>query len=656
MVRVLLSSSTGYLGKELLAAFAAHEVVEANWENDEELTKVILEGTDVIVVDLNLDSHRANAVLNVLSKATLEEPKTILGVSSVLTWNETKTKKNKPLTEADYKNRKCTPRFKELKLMETLVLNAKKENLNAIVVAPGVMYGFGEDSLATIFRDAWMCEANLSVMGEGTNSLPVIHVKDAATFIEKVASAPPEKSYLVAFDNSELTQKSLLNVISMGLGTGVVSTCVDSEAVLMEESDVAQVLSSAIKFDKESLHLTTITDMEWHNDNFTDGFLKVRTEFSVMRKLTPMRVSVIGPPGAGKSLYAQKLSERYCVPVVQVGDVIEEALKAGDELAEQAKAMLEEQNASITAKGGKGKKKPAPKKGKGKAKPEERSRLPASMVATMLKRKLLSSACRNKGFILDGYPRTGEEASTLFAIKTEGEDAPPAEGEEASEEKEVVIDTTIMVQFVVSIEAVKEEAELRLQGMKEELVIVGHNDEGGFQRRWDNYEYVMDDKKPEGPFEPLPFFTMVEALEVPSNIAASFDEGFSAMTKYVEVGGKPFNFHPTPAEVAVALELADKERRESKAKAAATAKEQEEEEKRLRLAQEESDNMRKNYVLEEDQQMVEAACLPLRKYLMRHVIPQLTDGLLDVCQTQPQDPIDYLAEYLFKHAMLVPSS
>ena len=35
-------------------------------------------------------------------------------------------------------------------------------------------------------------------------------------------------------------------------------------------------------------------------------------------------------------------------------------------------------------------------------------------------------------------------------------------------------------------------------------------------------------------------------------------------------------------------------------------------------------------------------------YLMKNVIPSLTEGLLETCKVMPEDPVDYLAEYLFR--------
>ena len=70
--------------------------------------------------------------------------------------------------------------------------------------------------------------------------------------------------------------------------------------------------------------------------------------------------------------------------------------------------------------------------------------------------------------------------------------------------------------------------------------------------------------------------------------------------------------------------------------------------------------------------MLETQSVPLRNYLMRHVMPTLTQGLIEVCKVKPDDAVDYLvcirssmrkylasvrfcsplssqAEYLFKH-------
>uniref|UniRef100_A0A8C9FF52 Adenylate kinase 7 n=1 Tax=Pavo cristatus TaxID=9049 RepID=A0A8C9FF52_PAVCR len=54
-------------------------------------------------------------------------------------------------------------------------------------------------------------------------------------------------------------------------------------------------------------------------------------------------------------------------------------------------------------------------------------------------------------------------------------------------------------------------------------------------------------------------------------------------------------------------------------------------------------------VNKQEQELLEAQSIPLRNYLMRHVMPTLMQGLNECCKIRPDDPVDFLAEYLFKN-------
>ena len=51
---------------------------------------------------------------------------------------------------------------------------------------------------------------------------------------------------------------------------------------------------------------------------------------------------------------------------------------------------------------------------------------------------------------------------------------------------------------------------------------------------------------------------------------------------------------------------------------------------------------------QQERELLEVRSIPLRNYLMQNVIPTLTEGLIEVCKLKPEDPVDYLAEWLFK--------
>lgn len=40
--------------------------------------------------------------------------------------------------------------------------------------------------------------------------------------------------------------------------------------------------------------------------------------------------------------------------------------------------------------------------------------------------------------------------------------------------------------------------------------------------------------------------------------------------------------------------------------------------------------------------------LNMRQFLMKAIIPVLTEGMIDVWRVGPTDPVDYLADYVFK--------
>merc|ERR1719389_1406546 len=87
--------------------------------------------------------------------------------------------------------------------------------------------------------------------------------------------------------------------------------------------------------------------------------------------------------------------------------------------------------------------------------------------------------------------------------------------------------------------------------------------------------------------------------------------------------------HQREAEALRAKEIAEN---------AVRAQRQEEEAARVRMLQ------------QAEKDHLEDASRPLKKYLERNVVPILTTGLLETCQVMPEDPVEYLAEYLFTHA------
>jgi adenylate kinase len=90
----------------------------------------------------------------------------------------------------------------------------------------------------------------------------------------------------------------------------------------------------------------------------------------------------------------------------------------------------------------------------------------------------------------------------------------------------------------------------------------------------------------------------------------------------------------------------------AKAKAeeeAAVASKQAEEEAAEKARREAHDSRRLAELQQQERELLEVRAIPLRNYLMQNVIPTLTEGLIEVCKLKPEDPVDYLAEWLFKN-------
>jgi adenylate kinase len=96
-----------------------------------------------------------------------------------------------------------------------------------------------------------------------------------------------------------------------------------------------------------------------------------------------MNLILLGPPGAGKGTQAKKMIEELKIPQISTGDILRAAVKEGTEMGIEAKKYMDA----------------------GKL-------VPDSVVIGIIDDRLKEADCE-KGFILDGFPRTVDQASSL---------------------------------------------------------------------------------------------------------------------------------------------------------------------------------------------------------------------------------------------------
>jgi adenylate kinase len=99
-----------------------------------------------------------------------------------------------------------------------------------------------------------------------------------------------------------------------------------------------------------------------------------------------MKAIIFGPPGSGKGTYASRLQANLGVNVIAMGDILREIMREDTQLGGKVRSFVE----------------------KGLLVPDD-------VVIEVLRRRLIKPSGK-KGFILDGFPRTIEQAQALDKI------------------------------------------------------------------------------------------------------------------------------------------------------------------------------------------------------------------------------------------------
>ena len=96
-----------------------------------------------------------------------------------------------------------------------------------------------------------------------------------------------------------------------------------------------------------------------------------------------MNLVLMGPPGAGKGTQAIKIAEKYSIPHISTGDIFRANIKNNTELGQQAKKYMDQ----------------------GLLVPDE-------LVVDLVVDRVQKDDCE-KGYVLDGFPRTIPQAEAL---------------------------------------------------------------------------------------------------------------------------------------------------------------------------------------------------------------------------------------------------
>ena len=126
-------------------------------------------------------------------------------------------------------------------------------------------------------------------------------------------------------------------------------------------------------------------------------------------------------------------------------------------------------------------------------------------------------------------------------------------------------------------------------------------------------------------------------------------EMFESMRVYIERNGRSNNYLPPVSELNVEREKhLVKEEADDKAEKASKveAEKKTAEEKAAGLERLQGDRL--SSIMGHMKEIGAQDKLNMRQFLMKQVIPVLTEGMIDVYKVGPTDPVDYLSDYIFK--------
>ncbi|KAF3844332.1 hypothetical protein F7725_007495 [Dissostichus mawsoni] len=500
-------------------------------------------------------------------------------VSTVMTWACSKpVDPDVPFTDEIFWRRRAHPNFKQHIDLEKRVVKMGKTNrtmFSTYVVASGLQYGLGEQLFHFFFKTSWLGqEQEIPVFGDGSNIVPTIHIRDLASVIQNVIEHQPKPYYLLAVDSSNNTMEEILKAVSSSLGPGRVQKRPFEEAYLTQELSVMEMDSLLVNLRMEAVHLKELFSINW----LCESGLVENMELVIC--------------------------EHYKLHHITLKDTISQTI------AQLVSFSSGKQTCA--------------------------SLLEDHLLVKVVKDRLMSNPCRNQGFVLDGFPKTYEQAKELFYSE-----------EQESEDGTSQISSfsrKIMPECVLSLDASDVFLKERVMNLPERLVQEHSYEQEHFLLRLDRHrENNMEDESVGNYFDELdttPLYLEISSSEEPDCLLL--------MQKILDTLGQPRNYGPSCREVEEE-ERRKAEERMKREEREGGAGEEEEEEATHRAASWDQWTGGLEEMRQQEEELLEVQSVPMTIYLMEHVMPTLTQGLMECCTAHPQDPVDFLAEFLIRN-------
>ncbi|XP_034824612.2 uncharacterized protein yrt [Maniola hyperantus] len=585
-------------------------------------------------------------------------------ISTVMTWAVTKPldpdTPDMPFIETDFRKRKPHPNYKIHYDVENEVIGIARNyrsQIGAIVIGSGVTYGGREDVLFYWFQKAWECEKLLPILGRGLNVIPLINVSDLAQIVYNLVVDFPKKLYILAVEQNITKQREIIKPLGRLVGSGMFKCIPPEDAFLIPEIDQRIFDLMTLNLYMEPTFIVETMALQWVSElTFAENVPDLIKQFKKEQGLKAFKVIVYGPPILGKTTLSKLICQAYGLLYVSPETVAEDILQdltwrvihwESGEAADLPMPLGEEdEHRTADVNDDAGEEEAILENAKRTLALLKSGRPPSEdEILGYLRQRLLCREALNKGWVLDGFPTNLAQCSALFDKGDEqdsdtGEDNDKEQFDEDADLYSNVL-KKLLPDIVVSLEATDDficEKAMRLPEDDARL------DEEAMLKRLN--EFRAGDSRD---VTPLNFFDELDIHPLVVPVKEHLDYAMQGPCASVSLRmGRPCRYGKLIAQIEAAERKKQKEietlrAREEKAMNELEEKLKEEREEKMEYWSELYSLMR-----DEEEAALAAAGEPTRNYLVNNIFPTLTTALLEVAKLRPKDPVDFLAEYLFK--------
>ncbi|KAL3289002.1 hypothetical protein HHI36_003445 [Cryptolaemus montrouzieri] len=681
------------------------ELFEVISEGHEQFKNVITQ-CDCVIYDISLDESQINKALSTLTfieqeverrkgTSTKQSTQSVLFIliSTAMTWALTPRMdagdlSPLPFTESDFHKRKPHPNYKEHYDCEREVIQKGRRfrgRLRTFVICSGITYGHEEKILSFLFKRAWANNEYLPIFGNGTNVIPLIHVADLAKVVSSLVDHPgivTKIHYILAVEQTPTSIKFVVKYISRALGSGKIQYVPLEEAFLY--SDITTFKFDHITADimMEPEFIIETLNIDWSSEmNLVENIEDIVDEFKVARNLHPLKILIHGPPCCGKTKLAHLLAQKYNLRYISVKSIL-------DSMENQLAACAKTSQYSSIGKSEHAKSRTSVYKERSRlsviysdklkeiegteelferdeedseeesyhraVNEENRKLIPKDyfespmglrvsdeQIILLLRREMWLNCSQNQGYVLDGFPKTLRQAIELFKCDNHKFSLSSNDTSRSALRN----DMRLIPNYIISLDASDHFLFDRISKAPENAIQNTHYNERDMIRRLIHFrEHNSFDTGV------CTYFQDCDTDVVEINVS-EFPSEDMACILYIcsKILGPPRGFGLTSQE---SEELATAKDYQEK-----LGKEREELEEKLKRKMDETilDEKMKHIIMKNhlenirENRVLGPKIEKFRQFMAKKILPIVSEAIMVLVGANPEDPVDFLAEYLFKY-------